>query len=201
MSDPSKIEQVIELAKKSTLIRPRDVAAAGLPGEYLYQLARAGRLEKVGRGLYRWPDAPVGLHESLIEVAKRVPHGVVALLSALRYHDLTTQNPYRIWLAIDRKARRPSFDYPPVRWVYFSGEALREGVESQTLNGVQVKIFSAAKTVADCFKYRNKIGLDVALEALREGWTQKRFTMDELLYFARLCRVEKVMRPYLEALV
>ena len=125
---------------------------------------------------------------------------MVALLSALRFHELTTQNPYKIWLAIDRKARRPGIVYPPVHWVYFSVQALSEGVEAHLLDGVQVKVFSPAKTVADCFKYRNKIGLDVALEALRDGVAKKRFSMDELLYFAKVCRVQNVMRPYLEAL-
>lgn len=197
----SKIEQVIDYAREHGLIRPCDLSEAGLPRDYLYKLARAGVLEQVGRGLYRWPEQGGGAFHSLIEVAKRVPQGVIALLSALRFHELTTQNPYQVWVAIDRKARRPRVAYPPVRWVYFSGTALHEGIEEHKLDGVTVKVFSPAKTVADCFKYRNKIGLDVALEALRDGWARKRFTMDELHYFARICRVHNVMRPYLEALL
>lgn len=201
MSEATKIKQAIEFAKKHTLVRPRDLSAAGLPKDYLYQLAKVGVLQQVGRGLYRWSGKDVSQHQSLIEAAKKGPHGVVALLSALRFHELTTQNPYEVWLAIDRKARRPVFDYPPVRWVYFSDKAMNEGVEEHHLDGVIVKIFNPAKTVADCFKYRNKIGLDVALEALRDGWSKKRFNMDELYYFATICRVQNVIRPYLEALV
>lgn len=201
MSETTKIEQVIEFARKHTLVRPRDLNNAGLPKDYLYQLTKAGVLQQVGRGLYRWPGKDVSPHQSLIEVAKKAPHGVVTLLSALRFHELTTQNPHEVWLAIDCKARRPVFDYPPVRWVYFSDKAMNDGVEEHQLDGVTVKIFNPAKTVADCFKYRNKIGLDVALEALRDGWSKKRFNMDELHYFATICRVQNVMRPYLESLV
>lgn len=201
MSEPSKIEQVIEFAKQNTLIRPRDLSKAGLPKDYLHQLTKAGVLEQVGRGLYRWPDNEISQYQSLIEVAKRSPQAVVALLSALRFHELATQNPHEVWLAIGRKTRRPDIDYPLVRWVYFSKQAMTEGVEEQNLDGVQVKVFSPAKTVADCFKYRNKIGLDIALEALRDGWTKKCFTMDALYYFAGVCRVRNVMKPYLESLV
>jgi len=201
VNESRKIEQVIEFAKKHSLVRPRDLIEVGLPKDYLYQLAKAGVLQKIGRGLYQWPGKEISQYQSLMEVAKKAPQTVVALLSALRFHELTTQNPHEVWLAIDRKARCPVIDYPPVRWVYFSGKAMTEGVERHRLDGVQVKVFSPAKTVADCFKYRNKIGLDVALEALRDGWTKKRFNMDELHYFAKVCRVQNVMRPYLEALL
>ncbi len=201
MSKLTKIEQVIEFAKQNALIRPRDLAKASLPKDYLHQLANAGVLEQVGRGLYRWPDTEISQYQSLIEVTKRSPGAVVALLSALRFHELTTQNPHEVWLAISRKARRPCIDYPPVRWVYFSEPTMTEGVEEHNLDGMLVKVFSPAKTVTDCFKYRNKIGLDIVLEALRDGWAKKRFTMDALYYFARTCRVQNVMRPYLESLV
>jgi len=201
MSKLSKIEQVIEFTKQNTLVRPRDLISAGLPKDYLHQLAKAGVLEQVGRGLYRWPGTEVSQYQSLIEVAKRSPQAVVALLSALRFHELTTQNPHKVWLAISRKARCPGIDYPPVSWVYFSEQTLTEGVEEHNLDGVLVKVFNPAKTVADCFKYRNKIGLDVALEALRDGWVKKRFTMDALYHFAKVCRVQNVMKPYLESLV
>lgn len=201
MSRPNKLAQVIQFAKKHTLVRPRDLKEAGLPRDYLYQLARAGVLEQVGRGLYHWPDREVSHYQSLIETSKMAPRGVVALLSALSFHELTTQNPQEVWMAIDRKARRPVIDYPPVRWLYFSENAMSEGVEKHQLDGETIKVFSPAKTVADCFKYRNKIGLDVALEALREGWNNKRFTMDELYRYAKICRVQNVMRSYLEALV
>ena len=201
MAKSSKIEQVIKIARKNTLVRPRDLAAMGLPKDYLYQLAKAGVLEQVGRGLYRWPGVETNEHQSLIEVAKKVPHGVIALLSALRFHEMTSQNPHEVWMAIERKSRRPNIESPVVRWVYFSEVAMTEGVEEHQLNGGVVKVFNAAKTVADCFKYRNKIGLDIALEALRDGWTKKRFTMDDLYYYAKICRVQNVIRPYLESLV
>jgi predicted transcriptional regulator of viral defense system len=164
-------------------------------------LTEEGVIERVGRGLYQWPNKDMGRHQSLIEVSKLVPKAVVALLSALNFHEITTQNPHQIWLAIDRKAWRPTISYPPVRFVTMSGEALNTGIENHLVEGVPIKVFSAAKTVADCFKYRNKIGLEVALEALREGWSAHKFTMDELLKYAEICRVKKVMQPYLESLV
>ena len=201
MQSPSKRQQVIDLARQRAVIRPRDVLAEGLPKDYLNLLARDGVLVKLGRGLYQWPEREFTRHQSLIEVAQRVPNGVVALLSALSFHEMGTQNPFEIWLAIDRKARRPSIDYPPVRFVTMSRIGLSEGVEYHELDGVVVPVFCPTKTVADCFKYRNKIGLDVALEALKVGWQDRSFTMDELLKYAKICRVENVMRPYMESLV
>jgi predicted transcriptional regulator of viral defense system len=201
MSKESKREQVIKLIKDQSVIRPRDLQEVGLPKDYLYILAKDGVIEHVGRGLYRWPDNDLGRHQSLVEVTKLIPNAVVALLSALNYHNITTQNPHQIWLAIDRKAWRPKISYPPVRFITMSAEALNAGVESHSIEGVMVKIFSPAKTVVDCFKYRNKIGLDVALEALREGWSSRKFSMDELVRYAEICRVKNVMQPYLESLV
>lgn len=200
MLSTSKRQQVIDLAKQQAVIRPRDLVAKGLPKDYLHQLAQAGTLHKLGRGLYQWPDRDVSSHQSLIEVAKLIPNGVVTLLSALNFHELTTQNPFEVWLAIDRKSRRPNIYYPPVRFVTMSPEGLMTGVELHQIDGVEVKVFSVAKTVADCFKYRNKIGLDVALEALKEGWRAKKFTMDELAKYAKVCRVANVMQPYMESL-
>jgi predicted transcriptional regulator of viral defense system len=136
----------------------------------------------------------------LAEVARRVPKGVVCLLSALRFHGLTTQAPFEVWLAIENKAIAPKLDYPSLRIVRFSGAALTEGVEEHVVDGVMVRVTGVAKTVADCFKYRNKIGLDVALEALREAWRGKRMTSDDLWRYAKVCRVANVMRPYLDSL-
>jgi len=136
----------------------------------------------------------------LAEVACRVPKGVVCLLSALRFHDLTTQAPFEVWLAIENKALAPKLDYPPLRIVRFSGESFTEGVEEHVVDSVTIRITCVAKTVADCFKYRNKIGLDVALEALREAWYQKRMNSDDLWRYAKVCRVANVMRPYLDGL-
>jgi len=154
----------------------------------------------VGRGLYALPDRSVSEHNTLAEVARKHPHAIVCLLSALRFHDLTTQSPFEVWLAIPNKARAPKMDYPPLRIVRFSGEALNVGVEDHVIDGVPVRVTSVARTVADCFKFRNKIGLDVALEALQEAWRAKRVSMNELWRYATLCRVTNVMRPYMESL-
>jgi predicted transcriptional regulator of viral defense system len=146
-------------------------------------------------------DAELDRNHSLAEACKRVPHGVVCLLSALQFHELTTQAPFEVWLALGEKARLPRVEYPPLRIFRFSGPALTTGVEEHRVEGVPVKVYGPAKTVADCFKYRNKVGLDVALEALRDCWRQRRATMDEIWRAAQVCRVANVMRPYLESLV
>ncbi len=173
----------------------------GISREYLRKLHEQGIVQRVGYGLYTLPDGELTEHRTIVEACKRIPHGVVCLLSALRFHDLTTQLPFEIWLAIDRKAWRPRESNIPLRIVRFSGPALEAGVEEHKIEGVRVRVYNVAKTVADCFKYRNKIGLDVAMEALREGWRERRFTMDELWRYGKICRVTNVMRPYLEMLV
>jgi predicted transcriptional regulator of viral defense system len=157
-------------------------------------------VRRVGRGLYTLANADAGEHYSLAEACKRIPQGVVCLISALRFHGLTTQAPFEVWMAIDVKARKPKKDNLPLHIVRFSGKSLRTGIEEHAIQGVPVRVYSPAKTVADCFKYRNKIGLDVALEALRECWRERRCTMDDLWYYAKICRVANVMRPYLESL-
>ena len=164
------------------------------------RLSDQGVIERIGRGLYRVAGSEVTEHQSLVEACKRVPQGVVCLLSALRFHGLTTQNPFAVWLAIDRKAWQPRVDYPLLQIVRFSGEALSSGVETHVLQGVQVRVYSPAKTIADCFKYRNKIGLDVAIEALQDCIGRRLCTFDDLWRFARICRVANVMRPYLESI-
>ncbi len=151
-------------------------------------------------GIYVLADAEFSEHQSLFEACKRVPHGVVCLLSALRFHRLTTQAPFEVWLAIDEKARLPKLSYPPLRIVRFSGPALTTGVEEHVIRGVTVHVTAPARTVVDCFKYRNKIGLDVAIEALRDCWRQKKATMDQLHRTAQTRRMANVMRPYLESL-
>jgi predicted transcriptional regulator of viral defense system len=192
--------KILELARRSAVIRPRDLDQHGLARKHLGRMCRAGQLRRVGRGLYSLPEAEPTENRTLAEVAKRIPGGVVCLLSALQFHGLTTQAPYEVWLAIDRKAWRPTVAEFPLRILRFSGDAMTRGVEEHRVEGVPVKIFGPAKTVADCFKYRNKIGLDVALEALRDCWKQRRATMDELWQAAAVCRVANVMRPYLESL-
>ena len=193
-------QNILDLAAERGLIRPRDLTERGLPTVALTRLVRQGRLQRVGRGLYALPDRPVSEHNALAEVARKHPQAIVCLLSALRFHDLTTQSPFEVWLAIPNKARAPKMDYPPLRIVRFSGAALTRGVEDHVIDGVPVRVTSVARTVADCFKFRNKIGLDVALESLREAWRAKRASMDELWRYATLCRVANVMRPYMESL-
>ena len=154
---------------------------------------------RVARGVYVRPDAPPSTHRSLVEVAIAVPHGVVCLLSALRFHGIGTQSPHEVWVAIDMKAWKPRTELP-VHIVRFSGGALTFGVNEQDVEGVKVRLTSAAKTVADCFKYRHKIGVDVAIEALRDVLRRRLATVDEIMAAAKICRVANVMRPYLEAL-
>jgi predicted transcriptional regulator of viral defense system len=196
----SRKERVLELVRRKGVLRPRDLDADGIPREHLRRLVDEGLLERTGRGLYMIAGSKPTPNHTLAEACKRVPHGVVCLLSALRFHELTTQAPFEVWLAIDEKARLPKVDYPPIRIVRFSGKSLEFGVQEHRIEGVAVRVYSPAKTIADCFKYRNKIGLDVALESLRDCWKRRRATMDELSAAADVCRVANVMRPYMESL-
>jgi len=193
--------KILDLVRKVGVLRPRDLDAYGIPRTYLSRLLAAGKLHRIGRGLYVLPGSNVSEHRSLAEACKRVPKGVVCLLSALRFHELTTQAPFEVWLAIGEKAWRPRMDYPPLRIVRFSSTALEFGIEEHQIEGVTIPVFTPAKTVVDCFKYRNKIGLDVAIEALRECWRSRRCTVDELWKYAKVCRVQNAMRPYLESIV
>ena len=168
---------------------------------YLAQLAKRGELLKVGRGLYASPLRKESKESGLAEVAMKYPRAVVCLLSALSVHGLTTHAPHEVWVAVGSKDRAPKMDYPPLRIVRFGGDTLAEGSETRVIEGIPVQITNAPKTIADCFKFRNKIGLDVALEALKEAWRDKRVSMDDLWRYAQLCRVQNVMRPYLESLV
>jgi len=196
-----KEKKVLQLVHKIGVLRPRDLDAYEIPREYLSRLHRKGRLEHTRRGLYIIPNMKITEHHNIVESCKMIPHGVICLISALQFHGLTTQNPLQIWMAIDYKARRPKAHGLSLRIVRFSEQALYEGIERHKIEKVEVKIYNPAKTIADCFKYRNKIGLDVALEALREGWREGRFSMDEIWEYAKMCRVSNVLRPYLESLV
>jgi len=188
-----------EIVSMQEVARRRDLAAQGVTANHLHRLIESGRVERVGRGLYRAKEAEITEYHTLIEAALLVPKGVVCLLSALRFHDLTTQAPFEVWMAIGNKSWRPTTGDVPLRIHYFSGRALTEGVERHEIEGVPVNIYSAAKTVADCFKFRNKIGVDVAIEALRD-YLRKRLPEKDLWRYAEVCRVRKVMYPYLEAL-
>lgn len=197
----SRQQQILELTRKKGIIRAEDVEAVGISRNYLYRMHKEGLLEKNAVGLYTLPETPVTENSSLAEVAKRLPHAVVCLISALSYHEITTQIPHEIWLTIPRGSWRPDVEYPPLNLTYVSGPAYSFGIQEHVINGVAVKIYSPAKTVADCFKFRNKVGLDVAIEALREAWRSRKVTMDELVEAAGIDRVSKIMRPYLEATV
>jgi predicted transcriptional regulator of viral defense system len=176
------------------------LAERGIHPEYLRRLCAAGKLERSGRGLYRLPGGDYSANVTLVEAALRVPHGVICLLSALRFHEIGTQLPHEVWMMIERRAALPRIDYPRIRFFRASGEAFTAGVERRRIDRTKVAIYNVPKTVADCFKYRNKVGLDVSLEALRDCLQSRRATFDELWKYARICRVERVMRPYLEAL-
>ncbi len=200
MEKGSKIDKVLEYAREHGVIRVRDAIAEGMHPEYLRRLCDQGLLIKIGRGTYIPSDMDFSENIGLAQVAKRVPHAVVCLLSALLFHDIGTQLPHEIWIAIDRKAARPRLKYPPVRVMRFSGKSLSEGIEEHIIEGVAVRVYNIAKTVADCFKYRNKIGLDIALEALKDCRQRRLCSNDELWQYAKICRVSQVMKPYLEAL-
>lgn len=196
----TRTDKILDLVRKAGVLRPRDLDPYGIPRTYLSRLCATGKLKRIGRGLYVLPGSDTTEHHSLAEVCKRVPKGVVCLLSALRFHEITTQAPFEVWLAIGEKAWRPHLEYPPLRIARFSRAALHAGIEEHQIEGVTVHVYSPAKTVADCFKYRNKIGLDVAIETLRECWRSRRCTMDDLWHYANICRVQNVIRPYLESI-
>ena len=194
-------DKILKLARRRQGVTAREIADVGIHRQVLTRLVEAHQLERVVRGVYRIPDQPFTEHHGLALVSLSIPHGVICLLSALQFHQLGTQLPSEVWIAIDRRARRPALKYPPLRVLRFSGAALSQGIETHRIEGQQVRVYNIAKTLADCFKYRHKIGIDVALEALREAWRSRRFTMEELDRYAAICRVQRVMRPYLEALL
>jgi predicted transcriptional regulator of viral defense system len=198
MTKTTEEEAILHLMRKQGAIRPRDLLPQGLSRQALKRLYERGIVQCPTRGLYTLVDADVTEQHGIAEAAKLVPHGVICLLSALRFHGLTTQQPFEIWLAIGNKSWKPRVNSPPLRIVRFSQSTLKFGVERHEVEGVNVSVFSPPKTVADCFKFRNKIGLDVAIEALRDCWRQRKATMDQLWEAAKVCRMSKIMRPYLE---
>jgi predicted transcriptional regulator of viral defense system len=194
-------EMILDLARQKGILRARDLSGQKLSRVLLSRLVREGRLLKLSRGLYSLPDRIMTEQATLAEVAIKYPNSVFCLLTALQIHELTTQSPHQVWLAVDVKARLPHMDYPPLKVVRFSGQALESGIEDRGVDGVvQVCVTCIEKTIVDCFKYRNKIGLDIALEALQEAWRSKRMSLDRIWEFAKICRVTNVMRPYLESL-
>ena len=182
------------------IVRSRDIEALGFPRQYLVRLYRQGKLNRPARGIYTLPNAEVTEHHSYAAVTKRFPQATVCLLSALAFHEITTQSPASVWIALSRGARTPALASPSLRIVRLSGASLTEGIDKHQVEGVTVRIYSAAKTVADCFKFRNKIGLDIAIEALRDCLHQKKASINEIYHYAKACRVSNVIRPYMEAL-
>ena len=193
-------QRVLDLVHQKGLLRTSDLDAIEAPRVVLTRLISAGLLDKVGRGLYRLPSHEGSEHEGLAIVATKVPQAVFCLLTALQFHELTTQLPRQVWIAMPRGSHVPRVAYPPLKMVQMTGDVYAAGVEEHQRDGVTLRVYGAAKTVVDCFKHRNKIGLDVALEALKDARAKKKATADDLWRYAKLCRVANVMRPYLEAI-
>ena len=199
MSSSTKINALIALATRGPF-RTRDADSLGIPRIYIQRMVKRGVLERVSRGVYRLADGNISEHHSLVQVAVHAPEAIVCLLSALQFHGLTTESPSAVWVMLHHKARSPRLDFQRIEVVRASGEALQHGIEVHRIEGASVRLTSREKTVADCFRYRRHVGLDVAIEALRD-WLQLRGrSMDALMAAARADRVLSVMRPYLEAL-
>lgn len=196
----TRLKAAGDFAGRLGVFRARDMVVAGYPREYIRRLVSQAKVRQLGRGLYAAVGFDGDQYQSLVQAAKRVPRGVVCLVSALQFHGIGTQSPHQVWLALPRDSNRPRGVELPLRFCKFSGPAYTFGVEEHALTGGTVRIYSPAKTVADCFKYRQKYGLDVAVEALREGWRGKKFSMKDLAEAAAVCRVSRVMQPYLEML-
>jgi predicted transcriptional regulator of viral defense system len=199
-------QNTFEKAKKvfrdrGGMLKTREALSAGIHPRTLYEMHQAGILEQLTRGLYRLADLPPLGNPDLVSVSLKIPNGVICLISALAYHEITTQVPHEIYMALERGTEPPRLDHPPLRVFWFSGQAFTAGIETHKIDGVPVRIYSPEKTIADCFKYRNKIGLDTAIEALKLYREKKHFKPGNLTQSAQVCRVEKVMRPYIEALL
>lgn len=198
---PTKLAMLEKLARAKGSLRPIDLRRQRLPTSYLSRLVRTGQLVRRTRGVYARADAEINERHDWELACLRVPHGILCLGTALAFHAIGTQSPRVVWMAIDNKAWQPRITHPPMRFVRFSGAALCHGVTIVHSGNVTLRVTTPAKTVADCFKYRRKLGLDLAIEALREGWRARKFTLPELMAAARVCRVSRVMQPYLEMLI
>jgi predicted transcriptional regulator of viral defense system len=203
LSTPAQTHEAraISLVRERGLVRARDLKEAGIPSIALTRLAKAGKLERLGHGLYRTPDAAISENEGLLVIARKLPDAVFCLLTALQFHGLTTQLPRQVWISMPRSSHTPQMPYPPIRMIQVPKSILDDGVEKHMRDGIALRVYGVTRTVVDCFKHRSKVGLDVALEALREALSQKKTTMDDLWRQATTLRVANVMRPYLEAMV
>jgi predicted transcriptional regulator of viral defense system len=194
-------QRILTLTRKHGIIRVQDLKDEGIHPEYLRRMVAQGLIIQAGRGLYTAADADISAHHSLAQVSKWVPRGVICLISALQFHNIGTQNPFEVWLALERNVASPRIQYPPLRIVRFSGESFSNGIEEHLIENITVKVYNPAKTIADCFKFRNKVGLDVAMEALRDCIKQRLCTNDELWNYSKICRVSNIMKPYIESMI
>lgn len=198
----SRFTKAVTIFKKhGGILRTAQALKSGIHPETLYAMRDTGVLETISRGVFRLSDSPPLSNPDLVTVAVRVPNGVICLISALAFYEITTQIPHEVHLALPRGAEEPRLDYPPIRTYRFTGEAFTEGMNEHELDGVSVRIYSPEKTLADCFKFRNKVGLDTLVEAIRFYRERRRVKVDDLMRYAKICRVNKVMRPYLEAIL
>lgn len=198
---PTQTAHILELARRQRLLSAADLRSHGWSPQLLLKLHRTGQLQRVTRGLYSLPDSEMTEHQSLVEVCRRVPKAVICLLSALQFHEIGTQLPHEVWIALPEATQTPAIDYPSLRIARLRGEAYSEGIETIVEHGSTIRVYSLAKTITDCFKFRHKVGLDVALEALKEAWRQRKLNIDEVTRYARINRVAQVMQPYLETIV
>jgi len=197
---PSAVERARKVFENhGGTLRTGEALASGVHPRTLYAMRDSGRIEQLARGLFRLAGLPPLGEPDLATVARRVPQGVICLISALAFHELTTQIPHEVHLALPRTARRPQLAYPPVRVYRFSDSTFKAGIQTHTVDRVAIRVYSPEKTLADCFKYRNKVGMDVVLEALRTYRRRRLASLQKVLEYARVCRVEQVIRPYLEA--
>ena len=192
---------IFKLLRKKGTLRSCDLTMLAIPRKVLSRMINKEELEKVARGLYRAPNTFLSEKETMVNVALRSPKAVFCLLSALQFHELTTQLPRQVWIAMPHGSHTPKMDYPPLRMIQYSKAAYSAGIEDHEIDQTILRVYSPAKTVVDCFKFRNRVGLDVALEALNDVLKQKKATMDEIYRFAKIQRVYKIMQPYLEAMM
>jgi len=201
-SDQNTFEKAKRIFRnRGGMLKTSEALGAGIHPRTLYELQRSGILDQLTRGLYRLADLPPLGNPDLVSVSLKIPAGVLCLISALAYHEITTQVPHEVYVALERGTETPRLNHPPLRVFWFSGQSFTAGIEKHKIDGVSVCIYSPEKTIADCFKYRNKIGLDIAIEALKLYRERKRFKRDDLVKFSQVCRVGQIMRPYLEALL
>lgn len=195
-----KIRQAYEFIKTHKIIRTGELENAGFSRVYLKRLVKMGKVQKISWGVYKVSDFSHSEFYSFAEASKKVPNGVICLISALNFYDLTNEFPFEVWMALEAKTWKPAKCDIPIRITRYSKKTFSVGIDTHDIDGVKVKIFSPAKTIADCFKFRNKIGLDVAISALHQCWKQKKASIDQIWHYANICRISNVIRPYLEGL-